>query len=47
MIPLVQDKKSVWHKRCFGFTAEKGRFAAIQFIMKFYSPIDVKEAEYG
>lgn len=29
------------------FTAKKGRFTAIRFIMKFYSPIDLKEAEYG
>jgi len=43
MIPLVQDEKSVRHKRYFGFTAEKGRFTATHFIMKSYFPIDLKE----
>jgi len=37
--------KLVRHKRYFGFTAEKGRFTATRFTMKFYFPIDLKEAE--
>jgi len=47
MMPLVQDEKTIRHKRYFGFTAKKGRFTATRFIMKFYIPIDLKEAEYG
>lgn len=43
---LVQNRKMVVHKRFFGFTTEKGRFAATCFIVIFYSPIDLEETEY-